>query len=85
MANRDTQGTKLALIQKDVSFINEKIDDQNKKFDGVNDRLVSIDNKLSSHYVSKDEFEPIKKVVYGLVGLILVAVVGAIVSLVITQ
>ena len=42
-----------------------------------------MDQKVSSNYVSKEEFEPIKKIVYGLVGLILVAVVGALMALVV--
>lgn len=61
--------TKLAVIQTDLTYIKEK--------------LNAVDNKVSSHYVSKEEFEPIKKIVYGLVGLILVAVVGALVALVV--
>ena len=61
--------TKLAVIQTDLTYIKEK--------------LNAVDNKVSSHYVSKEEFEPIKKIVYGLVSLILVAVVGALVALVV--
>lgn len=61
--------TKLAVIQNDLTYIKEK--------------LNAVDNKVSSHYVSKEEFEPIKKIVYGLVSLILVAVVGALVALVV--
>lgn len=66
---RESNETKLAVIQNDITYIKDK--------------LNSVDNKVSSHYVSKEEFEPIKKIVYGLVGLILVAVVGALVSLVV--
>lgn len=61
--------TKLAVIQTDLTYIKEK--------------LNAVDNKVSSYYVSKEEFEPIKKIVYGLVSLILVAVVGALVALVV--
>lgn len=70
MANEDNKDqVKLAVIQNDLTYIKEK--------------LNAVDNKVSSHYVSKDEFEPIKKIVYGLVSLILVAVVGALVALVV--
>lgn len=78
MASKETQGTKIALIQNDVGYLN-------KRFDSFEKKLDSVDEKLNSHYVSKEEFEPIKKVVYGLVGLILIAVAGAVVSLVITN
>lgn len=60
---------KLAVIQNDLTYIKEK--------------LTAVDNKVSSSYVSKEEFEPIRKIVYGVVSLILVAVVGALVALVI--
>lgn len=70
MANEDNRDqVKLAVIQNDLTYIKEK--------------LNAVDNKVSSHYVSKDEFEPIKKIVYGLVSLILIAVVGALVALVV--
>ncbi len=59
----------LAVIQNDLTYIKEK--------------LTTLDTKVSSGYVSKEEFEPIKKIVYGVVSLILVAVVGALVALVV--
>ena len=61
--------TQLAVIKNDLSYIKEKLND--------------VDQKVSTHYVSKEEFEPIKKIVYGLVSLILIAVVGALVALVV--
>ena len=61
--------TKLAVIQNDVTYIKEKMN--------------AIDTKVSSGYVTKEEFEPIKKIVYGVVSLILVAVVGALIALVV--
>jgi hypothetical protein len=61
--------TKLAVMQNDVTYIKEK--------------LNAVDDKVSSHYVSKEEFEPIRKIVYGVVSLILIAVVGALVALVV--
>lgn len=68
MANQSDE-TKLAVIQTDLTYIKEK--------------LNAVDQKVSTHYVSKEEFEPIKKIVYGLVSLILIAVVGALVALVV--
>lgn len=59
---------KLAVMQNDLTYIKGQIKE--------------VNDKVSSNYVSKDEFEPIKKVVYGLVAIILVAVAGAVVSLV---
>ena len=61
--------TKLAVIQTDLTYIKEK--------------LNAVDTKVSSGYVTKEQFEPVRNIVYGLVGLILIAVVGALVALVV--
>jgi hypothetical protein len=53
------------------------------KLENIEQDISSINKKLENNYVTKDRFEPIKSVVYGLVSLILVAVTGAIISLVI--
>lgn len=67
--NPQSDETKLAVIQTDLTYIKEK--------------LNAVDNKVSSSYVSKEEFDPIKKIVYGMVSLVLIAVVGALVALVV--
>lgn len=40
--------------------------------------------KKTETFVTKDEFAPIQRLVYGVVGVILVAVVGGIIALVVT-
>ena len=45
--------------------------------------VQGINSKLDADYVTQDQFEPVKKIVYGLVSLILVAVVGALIALII--
>ena len=50
------------------------------------DLLIRIDERLKAmeeNYVTKDEFEPVKRVVYGMVGLLLSGMVLAIIALVI--
>ena len=47
--------------------------------------LVAKVNGMLDTYVTKIEFSPVKKIVYGLITIILIAVVGAIVSLVIKR
>jgi hypothetical protein len=47
--------------------------------------LDEIKIKLDGSYVTKEEFQPVKNIVYGLVALILVAVVGALVALVVNS
>ena len=54
----------------------------------VNDIKVAvrdIQNTLKSDYVKKEQFEPIQKIVYGLVGKILIAVIGGIMALLIQR
>lgn len=63
--------TKLAVIQNDLGYIKEQI--------------KGIDNKVSTHLVTREEFEPVKKIVYGLVGLALIAVVTAVLNMVVQR
>lgn len=51
----------------------------------IKDKVISIEKKLESNYVSHEEFTPIKNLVYGLVGLILTSVVVSLLSLVILK
>lgn len=60
--------TNLDVIQNDISYIKQDIKE--------------IKDSVVTSYVTKDQFEPIKRVVYGLVGLILTSVVIAVVTLV---
>lgn len=46
--------------------------------------LIGLDEKMD-HVVTQDQFWPVKTLVYGFVGIILMAVVGALVALVIIQ
>ena len=89
--------TNAVLAQKLDSF-KELVD---TKFQTVERTLIRIENNSSGYastmelnnlkldiekrYVTDDKFAPVRNVVYGLVGLILIAVVGAIVALVITR
>lgn len=49
----------------------------------TNTRLENIETKLDAKYVTNEAFSPVKNLVYGLVTLILTAVIGAILVLVI--
>lgn len=65
------EDTQIALIASDVNYIKGDVQE--------------IKSTLKSSYVTTDQFEPVKKIVYGLVGLILVAVVGALLALVVKK
>lgn len=49
----------------------------------IDSKVTSIVTKIENDYVVKQEFEPVKKLVYGMVSLILIAVVGALIGLVV--
>ena len=44
--------------------------------------LDDIKKKLGEHYITKNEFAPVRNLVYGLVALILTGFMGALVTLV---
>lgn len=52
------------------------------KLDAVREDIAEIKDVLDSKLVTKDEFEPIKRLVYGVVGLVLSSVVAAVLALV---
>lgn len=59
-----------------------RIDERTKT---TEEKITHIEEKLDSNYVTKDEFRPVKQLVYGFVGVVLLAVVGALVALVIIK
>jgi len=70
--------TKGSTTKIDIAVINTNIID-------IKDDVKEIKEKLEQDYVTVSEFDPIKKVVYGLIALILTSVVGALVALVIRK
>lgn len=61
-------------------------ENMNKGFNRVNKEVAEINAKfdrLAKMYVTRHEFQPVRNVVYGLVGGILVTVLGAILKVVI--
>jgi hypothetical protein len=55
----------------------------NESMSSNTERIIHIENKIDEKCVTKEEFQPVRLIVYGLVGIILVAVVGALIGLVI--
>ena len=58
----------LAKLESSMEYIKSSVED--------------IVHKLEKNYVTQDQFEPIKRLVYGMVSIILVAVVGAIMAVI---
>jgi len=61
--------TQIAVMANDLQYIKSEIHD--------------LKDLQQNSYVTKERFLPIEKIVYGLVVLILIAVVGALINLVI--
>jgi hypothetical protein len=68
---KQTNETKFAIISKDLDYIKSDVAD--------------IKNDIQGHFVTKEEFEPVKKITFGLVTLVLTAVVIALIGLVIIK
>jgi len=68
---KQSEETKLAIIAKDVEYIR--------------DSVKKIDRRLEKDYVTRQEFEPIKKISYGLISVVGVAVIGALLSLILVR
>ncbi len=68
---KEYSNTDVALLMQGIEFIKDDVRD--------------IKIKLESRYITREEFEPIKRAVYGVIGLILTAVVGGLLTLLIKQ
>lgn len=69
MAEDNKQSTETTL-----ALIGQKLDSLEKKID-------KIDSSLECDYVTQDQLDPIKRIVYGMVGVILLSVVAALFAL----
>ena len=69
MVGKDINRVKLAVMATDIQYIKKEV--------------TEINHKLSKDYVTRVEFEPLKKVVFGMIGLILTGVVSAVIFMVI--
>lgn len=79
---------KNATLNSNASDINQLATDVAvilSKVQYIESDVKSVKDKLENDYVTQDQFEPIKKVVYGLVSIILVSVIVALVALVIIK
>jgi len=63
--------TQIAVILNEVKHITGEVGE--------------IKQSLKDETVKREEFEPVQKLVYALVGLVLTAVIGAVIALVVNQ
>ena len=67
-------------IQKSNSSISSKFDSFQEDFD---DKIKSLKAEIEEKYVSIDRYSPVEKLVYGIVGIALTAIVTGLLALVI--
>ena len=72
----ETVKTKMAVMQNDIDYIKEGMND-------IKTAVNDIKKNIEEQYVTRAEFAPIKQVVYGIIGLLITAVFGALLSLVV--
>lgn len=81
------QNLKIQKLENNYYSMAEKFDDLKKTvvkgFDDIKSDMKLIREDNERRFVSKESFEPIKLIVYGMVGVLLLAVIGAIATLVI--
>lgn len=70
-SNLASDETNIALLQQDVKYIKDTVN--------------KIETNLEADYITRVEFEPVKKIMYGMIALILTMVLGAVISLVIKR
>lgn len=69
--NNNRQEISDALIKQDLEYIARSVN--------------KIEKKLEDDYVTKTEFDPIQRLVYGMVGLVMVTVLGALLAMVVIR
>ena len=47
--------------------------------------IQSLEMRVDGHFITREEFEPIKRLVYGMVAVVLTGVFGALLALVLRQ
>lgn len=74
--------TKTDILEVEMKNLAKTNSDDHKN---ILDQISCINGKLDELFVTKDEFNPIRNVVYGMVGLVLTAVAGALIRLIIVN
>lgn len=86
-------GAEFKASQKDVGSRMDRLETTlSRSVDEIKETLLRFQTEvrgevtsMKSQYVTQDQFTPVRNVVYGLVGLILTTVIGALVHLVVAR
>jgi len=80
--NNHSTEVQLALHQAQIDNIGASIDKLSKHIDA---RFDKQDGLITGGYVTKEEFRPVKRLVYGACAILLTAVLSAMVAMVIVK
>ena len=72
MAKSNSVRTKIAVVLTEIKFVKKEVKE-----------MKQMINDLSNKFVTKNEFDPVKNIVYGAVALILTTVTLAVIGLVV--
>lgn len=71
--------------KKSINELDKSISSMNTKNEWLSEVMENVKNRMDSKFISKDQFEPIKKIVYAISGSMILGVIGAIMNLVIKK
>ena len=69
-------------IEVQLAIIATNLEQIRKDVEDIKREQTRLDSEHSTKYVTQDQFMPIQKLVYGLVGTILISVVAAVLAVV---
>lgn len=73
----------MASLVASVARIDERTEATNRTIHELKGDFNSFKDEIRQEYVTEKEFSPIKKICFGLVGIIVITVIGAILRLII--
>jgi len=76
----DSNGQQLTYLEKNVERIEKNIEKIVAQLDAIK---KEINDELKENYVNIDKFEPVKIIVFGIAGMVLIAVLAALLGIVV--
>jgi outer membrane murein-binding lipoprotein Lpp len=74
---------KVTRLETEVGHLRNDMEKMAKSIGGIKEDVNDLKEMMDSRYVTRTEFEPIRNIIYGMVGVVLLAVVTALVALVV--
>ena len=78
-----TEETRLKQVHDDLEKLRRDFAVMSNDLKHMNSNVEKLERLIQANYITQAEFKPIRLIVYGMTGLILTGVVGALLALVI--